>query len=350
MPWFSLCRSAFTTSYLVLPVAYVFQKRLQWLPNNQFPLSFPNYSSRLAPPGGAISQTVHSGHCAPFDWFLARFVCWVCCSILSCHYLWDSLHSPNIFMLILSTWAPPCCLWRCESIPPSITLACNRAVVLRQPQRSISRQLPCLSVRIRSWHNEILPVMKGINSYCSPFPWHTCWLCVSVHFKTSTLLFFNPTCIGIWVVYDLLKAFDSFHACSKRTLSLLAVIPGSWIWGREVVEGYCSHSLLLVWAPGRQDVPRPLPSSTVTQPWPPSTLRKTISGPVFKQRAILNCYNRAGGRKRNFCTLITERKGVCMCVSICVGSRKGVGRRDYAFLFRPPWKTWEYGRRERRKG
>ncbi len=26
MPWFSLCRSAITTSYLVLPVAYVFQK------------------------------------------------------------------------------------------------------------------------------------------------------------------------------------------------------------------------------------------------------------------------------------------------------------------------------------
>ncbi|CAM4519200.1 unnamed protein product [Leuciscus chuanchicus] len=58
-----------------------------------------------------------------------------------------------------------------------------------------------------------------------------------------------------------------------------SVIPGSLIRGVEVVEGYCSHSLLLVWAPGRQDVPRPLPSSTVTQPRPPSTLRKTISGP-----------------------------------------------------------------------
>lgn len=30
---------------------------------------------------------------------------------------------PQHLMLILSTWAPPSCLWRCESIPPSITLA-----------------------------------------------------------------------------------------------------------------------------------------------------------------------------------------------------------------------------------
>ncbi len=108
-------------------------------------LNFPNGCFRSAPPGGAISQTVHSGHCAPSDWFLARFACWVCCGILSCHYLWDSLHSPNIFKLILSTWAPPCCLWRCESIP--------LAVILRQPQRSISRQLPYLSARIRCYHD-----------------------------------------------------------------------------------------------------------------------------------------------------------------------------------------------------
>lgn len=132
--------------------------------------------------------------------------------------------------------------------------------------------------------------MKGLNSYCSPLPWHTCWTFVPTRFKTSTLqfffcFFFSPPLA--FVVYDLLKAFDSFHDRSERSLSPLAVIPGSWIWGREVVEGYCSHSLLLVWAPGRQDVPRPLPSSTVTQPRPPSTLRKTISGPVFKQRAIL---------------------------------------------------------------
>lgn len=57
---------------------------------------------------------------------------------------------------------------------PSLSISCNRVVVLRQPQRSISRQLPCLSARIRSWHNKILPIMKGLNSYCSPFPWHTC--------------------------------------------------------------------------------------------------------------------------------------------------------------------------------
>lgn len=132
------------------------------------------------------------------------------------------------------------------------------------------------------------------------------------------VFFFSP-CIGIWVVYDLLKAFDSFHACSKRSLSLLAVIPGSWIRGREVVEGYCSHSLLLVWAPGRQDVPQPLPSSSLDRL------------PLLERQFPVQSLN--NGR---FCTVIIERgkkeilalwllkEKVCVCVWVFVWGAIGV--------------------------
>jgi len=44
-----------------------------------------------------ISQRVPSGYFVPFDWLLARFTHWVCCGILSCHYLRDSTFPKHLY-------------------------------------------------------------------------------------------------------------------------------------------------------------------------------------------------------------------------------------------------------------
>ncbi len=75
---------------------------------------------------------------------------------------------PNIFKLILSTWGPSMLSLEMRIHPPR----CH-------PQTTSAKHLQATPLFVRedpmlSWHNKILPIMKGLTSYCSPFPLHTC--------------------------------------------------------------------------------------------------------------------------------------------------------------------------------